>query len=385
MLWPVNLSPGHKFEVDAIAVTPDGIRAISGSNDGTFILWDLTSGKEIHSGTGFERTLAISPDGRTAIIGSYDYTCFLWDLTTGTEIKRFYGHEGGITGIEYTPDGKRVLTCAWDFACILWDSMNGEVVFTLEGDRNCVCGIAITPDGKRAITSSFDETCILWDLATGKPISSQNFSSKVWKVVITPDGKRGVCYGEGDSYFLWNLITGEITVYVNPYSDWKPPIVISPDGKRAISGSSDNCCIIWSTETKEKLEQFVATAAITKASFYPGGIIAGDENGRIFILNGPKELLSPGRSIVTIRKIWDHELKKYQEPSADCPNCGTRFPPPEKVIVSIMDITKKTNLKHDQSPYFELPKEYWNDPGLLCKCPGCGEELQFNPFIAGGN
>ena len=39
--------PGHKSWVSAVAVTPDGWRAVSSGADGTLRLWDLVAGREL--------------------------------------------------------------------------------------------------------------------------------------------------------------------------------------------------------------------------------------------------------------------------------------------------------------------------------------------------
>jgi len=62
---------GHTAGVWALAVTPDGQRALSTSAGGTLRLWDLESGQTV---TSFyrERALhayAVAPDGRTFVAG----------------------------------------------------------------------------------------------------------------------------------------------------------------------------------------------------------------------------------------------------------------------------------------------------------------------------
>jgi len=62
---------GHTGRVFAVAVTPDGRRAVSDSRDETLRLWDLESGKEIATFTG-EADMSqcvFTPDGRTIIAG----------------------------------------------------------------------------------------------------------------------------------------------------------------------------------------------------------------------------------------------------------------------------------------------------------------------------
>ena len=62
---------GHSSSVNAVAVTADGKRAISGSNDNTIKVWDLATGNVIASFTG-ESPIAscvIAPDGVTIVAG----------------------------------------------------------------------------------------------------------------------------------------------------------------------------------------------------------------------------------------------------------------------------------------------------------------------------
>jgi WD40 repeat protein len=67
----MRILDGHTNSVWAVAVTPDGCRAVSGSDDGTLRVWDLESGEEITSFTGEGRVLscAFAPDGKTIIAG----------------------------------------------------------------------------------------------------------------------------------------------------------------------------------------------------------------------------------------------------------------------------------------------------------------------------
>jgi hypothetical protein len=128
--------------------------------------------------------------------------------------------------------------------------------------------------------------------------------------------------------------------------------------------------------------QFFSRAEISAISFFPMGFIAGSRFGKTFILQIHRKLLRPDRAIITARKIWDYKRMQYHPTSADCPLCGTRFSPPESVLVTIEKITSDSGLSPDQSPCLELPEEVWEEPGLRSNCPQCSEDLKFNPFIA---
>jgi WD40 repeat protein len=72
--------------VRAVAVTPDGRQALSGSPDGTLRLWDLASGQALHTFTGHSEevwAIAVTPDGRTLVSGGVDGTVRVWRLPAG--------------------------------------------------------------------------------------------------------------------------------------------------------------------------------------------------------------------------------------------------------------------------------------------------------------
>src|SRR5262249_20426519 len=61
---------GHSDSVNAVAVTPDGTRAVSASEDNTLKVWDLASGSLLHDLKGhanWVNAVAVTPDGRRAV------------------------------------------------------------------------------------------------------------------------------------------------------------------------------------------------------------------------------------------------------------------------------------------------------------------------------
>jgi WD40 repeat protein len=85
----------------AVAITPDGCRAVSASYDGTLRLWDLESGQTIRrleGHTGVASAVAVTPDGRRAVSASGDNTQRVWDLESGQTLLVLKGHGSNVTG-----------------------------------------------------------------------------------------------------------------------------------------------------------------------------------------------------------------------------------------------------------------------------------------------
>jgi WD40 repeat protein len=103
----VFVQVGHLSRVYAVAFSPDGKTALSGSYYDTVKWWDLSTGSVIKSLGGHSDwvfSVAFAPDGKTALSGSLDATTRLWNLQTGEEILRMVCFKDG-EGVAIMPQG----------------------------------------------------------------------------------------------------------------------------------------------------------------------------------------------------------------------------------------------------------------------------------------
>jgi len=102
---------GHSDSVKAVAVTPDGLQAISGSRDNTLKVWNLATGELRHTlqgHSGSVKAVAVTPDGLQAISSSWDNTLKVWNLATGKVIASFTG-EYPLSCCAVAPDGVTIV------------------------------------------------------------------------------------------------------------------------------------------------------------------------------------------------------------------------------------------------------------------------------------
>ena len=283
---------GLQTLVNAVAVTPDGRKAISISFSGTLILWDLTNGEPLKTVNDVQLILStsvsITPDGKKAVSSSmHNNICFLWNLNTGEKISTLKGHTDAVSSISITPDGKLAVSGSWDKTCILWDLTTGQAIHKLMGHHQQINDVSVTSNGKWAITGSSDNNCILWDLVTKEIIYTlKGHTANINSVSITPDGKRAISGSADKTCILWDLNTGEILRSLCGHTHAIKSVKITPDGKLAFSASWDYTCIIWDLTTGVAIKTIVGnTGQFHAVSITSTGnqLFSGHEQGTCFL------------------------------------------------------------------------------------------------------
>jgi len=222
---------GHRLNVNCLAFDAAGRRLVTGSVDGTAIIWDVASGQrlatiagepgEIVSGVAFhpngeqivwssrfdlstplgpvsagklkawdlatksERfrqtwfgflasNLAIHPAGDRVAVALRDGTVREVNWADGTERRSITAHERGVTAVRYTPDGSLLASTGYDLAIRFWDDSGNEAL-TLRGH-------------------------------SGRPVRDKTLGeSSVMQLAFSPDGLRLASCGDDRSVMIWDV------------------------------------------------------------------------------------------------------------------------------------------------------------------------------------
>jgi hypothetical protein len=135
-------------------------------------VWDLKSGNEVCGLVGHTKainSIAVSVDGERAASGSDDRTARLWDLRSGATIAVLNGHAAEVRQCSFSPDGRHLLTRDWNTGCVLWDAKNGERLRALEESAADSGGVVFSLDGTQiAAVDSHGGLATVWETETGK-------------------------------------------------------------------------------------------------------------------------------------------------------------------------------------------------------------------------
>ena len=66
-------------------------------------------------------SVAFSPDGTRLVSGSNDTTIRLWDITTGEELITLFGHDAWVNSVSFSSDGTCLASASGDSTIRLWD------------------------------------------------------------------------------------------------------------------------------------------------------------------------------------------------------------------------------------------------------------------------
>ena len=271
----VRTLEGHADRVTGVAVTADGRRTVSASWDKTLKVWNLGTGSVVHTlegHTGVVWGVAVTPDGRQAVSGSSDETLKVWDLEHGGVLRTLEGHAAPVRGVAVTPDGRGVVSAAGDGTLKLWGLERGALVHTFAGHTAGVTAVTVTPDGRQAVSGSSDETLKVWDLGSGVLIHTlEGHTAGVTGVAATPDGKGAVSAASDGTLKVWDIETGVTVLTLEDHTGPVYDVAVTPDGRRAISASSDETLKVWDLETGSVVRTLEARKPVHAVEVTPDG------------------------------------------------------------------------------------------------------------------
>lgn len=298
--WHLERIPtltGHSGEVNAVAISPDGQKITSGSDDQSIKIWNLNTGQALRTLKGHSSwvySVAISPDGQSLVSGSKDQTIKVWNLNTGEELRTFKAHTGYVNSVAISRDGQKIASGSYDKTIKVWNLKTGQVS-TLTGHSREVLSVAISPDGQKIASGSADRTIKVWNLNTGKELHTlTGHSGDVNSIAISPEGQELASVSDDKTIKVWNLNTGrQIRTLTGHSADvnsvaYSPrtPTANSPDNQKIATGSDDKTIKLWNLITGEELATLRGhSAPVWSVAFSPNGqtLVSGSADKTIKI------------------------------------------------------------------------------------------------------
>lgn len=295
VVWDFHAPPSYFLErhdgpVAAVAMTPDGRRIVSASDDATVRVWDAANGRQLRLLRGHRDRvwgLAFSRDGRTIATGSLDRDVRLWNVETGAVTRIMEGHDGGVGCVAFSSDGKLLFTASADETARCWDVESGTERRIFHAHKAPITSLAVSTDGRRLLTASSDGALLLWDLTkNGAPRPFPGHTASIHGVMIASDGRTAVSCSADGTARSWNLDTGA-TVGVLNVRDLAPTsVAVSPDGATIACGYEDYAVRLWDLaagEVRQILSGHRADVLCVAYARSGARLVSGSQDGRILL------------------------------------------------------------------------------------------------------
>src|SRR5450756_930933 len=225
------ISSGDVTFPPRLALSPDGRRLVTGGDNGTILLWNLSSprlaehpvmtipvpervdGGNIAMAQGIAR-LAFSPDGSQFAAAYNDGSLQVFDTATGQPTGDSIpgaASTGSLLALAFTPGGD-LITVDLTGSVTRWNpraSGSGDdmgtptrVSFASQPDA-----VAVSPDGQTLAAGYADGTVHLWDIAINRQIGNpiRTGDGGVASLAFSPDGTRMTSAGNDGTVRLWDV------------------------------------------------------------------------------------------------------------------------------------------------------------------------------------
>ena len=131
---PIRLS-AHVDSVTGALLSPDGMRVLTLSDDGTARIWDAATGHHQMLLAGHNRRIRCggwSFDGRRVVTGDWE-RARIWDASTGNELLSIR-HDGSVYQCSFNAEGTRLLS--EDGKLKVWDLASGKLLFAIDPPKD---------------------------------------------------------------------------------------------------------------------------------------------------------------------------------------------------------------------------------------------------------
>jgi cytochrome c len=221
---------GHGGPVRALAISPDGTQAVSGSFDTSAIRWSLTRNaaeQVLRFHDGAVNAVVLLRDGRIATSGE-DARIAIWRPGEPQPVTVLTGHEAPVVALAVSPDGTTLASASWDHTARLWP-LAGGAPRVIEGHAQNVNGVAFAPDGRALITAGYDATLRITPLiGEGTPVVA-TLPTALNAVAVAPDGEIVTAGADGKVYLL--SAAGELKVEIEAAQTPIIAVAMSGDGR----------------------------------------------------------------------------------------------------------------------------------------------------------
>lgn len=225
----------------------------------------------------------VTPDSLRFVTASYDGTLRVWDVNTCRTLRILEGHTSYVTDAVLTADGRKCVSASGDHTLRVWELDTGACKGTLRGHADCVMAAAMCTDGHTCASASKDGTVRLWNIDSGRQTKRiQVFNAKQIRCILKVRTAGSDCFAfvtKGGDVRIWDAAAHRLSPELEGglYGDIHAE-AMSPNG-RWFAVSTDDGLQIWDTGSGERTGECPSVFTALAITADSSKIIGTCENG----------------------------------------------------------------------------------------------------------
>ena len=247
----MNIS-GQSGIATCVAVSKDSQRFVAGFKNCSVKVFEVQTGKEIHSFIGHAASItSVCFVGTSAVCsGSKDNSLSVWDLYKGIRTAVLKGHTRPVHGCSANASGDTIASVSWDTTIKVWNGRSGKLTNTLKtsGQHNTPINcVTFHPEGQVVAVGSWDSTVKIWDTFNQKRIKVlKGHKSSVQACTYAPSGRHLVSASLDGEVKIWSTKSGTAVGTLVGHSSPVNSIAYTPNGQYLMTASNDKLIKVWS-------------------------------------------------------------------------------------------------------------------------------------------
>ncbi|MEJ2866332.1 TIR domain-containing protein [Actinomycetospora sp. OC33-EN08] len=280
----VGYLPGHRAQVEAAAISPDGRTFLTAGPADPVRLWDADS-REVRAELPANVVAAaeFSPDGRSVAVSDGGGVT-VWDVDARIVRSRI---DVNASSLAFSADGMRLLLGSFRGEVVVVDAASGAEVRRLPGLTAPTSGAGFSPDGRFVSAGDWSGTLLLWDLASGAEITrTRDYPVRT---------KGDAAFGPDNRTFAASRNRGDVLLLDLATLTWQQVFaheqtvtnVVYLDADTLVTAARDGSVGRWSIPTSNSWEEYVEgpVSPVAGVAIGPDGrtVLAGDFTGNAVV------------------------------------------------------------------------------------------------------